>query len=464
MFKGDSTMTRAVHALCLVLIGAVLAFIGMTMVGPGRLPSWSHSWVPAMMRDETRPSIESPGTPETRPTALAELIDDGWCSAPHQHPVSDPTAEGGKNGAERCRRLLPIVRLSSPQIAGRIGLETGTTVRRRHAHRLAGNAEIDFAAHNYAEVRPRVTGWIREVRVDEGQKVRKGDVLVVIDSAEVGSAKAHYLTALPAVELNRINDDAARELIANKIVSPKRGVETQAAWNQAKANLLNARQKLLNLGLTDADLTRIAEKGETSSLLEVVAPMDGALVERFAVVGVAVEPTAQLFVEADISIMWAWIDVYETEIDLVAPGQEVSLTIAGTEAPVFKGQVELIGASVNPSTRTVRVRAEFHNPDGRLRAKQFGRAEIRIGAEHEAVIVPRSAVQNDGQADLVFLLQGDGGYRPQRIKARPAESPDVLEVEWGLSADQRVVTTGAFLLKSELLKSIHGEKIFGGED
>jgi membrane fusion protein, heavy metal efflux system len=457
-------MTRAVRALCLMLIGAILAFIGMTMAGPGRLPGWSRSWIPAIVRGETHLPNDSPGTAETRPAAPAQLIDDGWCSAPRQVPTSGPAVGGEKNGALDCRRLLPVVRLSSPEVAGRIGLETGTTVRRRHAHRLAGNAEIDFAAHNYAEVRPRVTGLIREVRVDEGQKVRKGDVLVVIDSAEVGSAKAHYLTSLPAVELNRINDDVARELIDKKIVSPKKGVETRTAWNQAKANLLNARQKLLNLGLTDAALTQIAEKGDTSSLLEVMAPMDGTLVERFAVVGVAVEPTTQLFVDVDISIMWAWIDVYETEVAQVAPGQEVSLTIAGTEAPVFEGHVELIGASVNPSTRTVRVRAEFPNPDGKLRAKQFGRAEIRIGAEHEAVIVPRSAVQNDGQADLVFLPQHDGGYRPQRIKARPAESPDVLEVEWGLSADQRVVTTGAFLLKSELLKSIHGEQIFGGED
>jgi cobalt-zinc-cadmium efflux system membrane fusion protein len=161
--------------------------------------------------------------------------------------------------------------------------------------------------------------------------------------------------------------------------------------------------------------------------------------------------------------MWAWIDVYETDIAQVAPGQAVTFTISGTDSPVFTGRVELIGAAVNPATRTIRVRAELANTDGKLRAKQFGQAEIQVGAEHETVVVPKEAVQSDGQNDLVFLSRPDGAFRPQRVKTRLMESPAEIEIEWGLVPGQRLVTTGAFLLKSEMFKAIFGDEILGGE-
>jgi cobalt-zinc-cadmium efflux system membrane fusion protein len=98
------------------------------------------------------------------------------------------------------------------------------------------------------------------------------------------------------------------------------------------------------------------------------------------------------------------------------------------------------------------VRAELPNPDGRLRANQFGRATIRVGALHDALVVPRSAVQNADGVDLVFLAQADGRFRPQRVLTRPSEADGLLEVSWGLKPGQRVVTTRSYTLKAELFR------------
>jgi cobalt-zinc-cadmium efflux system membrane fusion protein len=453
-------MANTARAALLLLTGAALGVAGMVLSGPRRLETMSLPWATARTHAVSRPTPEGDGVPAKPEPRATEWVDDGWCAA--DDPGTGSAAAEGRE-VQACRRLLPVVRLSTAETARRIGLEAGTALRRRHAHRLAANAEIDYAAHDYAEVRPRVMGLIREVRADEGERVRKGDVLVVIDSAEVGTAKAQYLTATAAIGLAELNRVTTQGLVNAAIVSTKKGVEAQTALNQAKAELLNARQRLRNLGFTDADLSEVARTEDTSSLLNVVAPLDGTLVERLAVMGVAVERTTLLFVDVDISRMWAWIDVYETEIAQVAPGQAVRFTISGTESPIFTGRVELIGAAVNPATRTIRVRAELANTDGKLRAKQFGQAEIQIGAEHETVIVPKDAVQNDGQSDLVFLPRPDGAFRPQRVKTRPMESSSEVEIEWGLAPGQRVVTTGAFLLKSEMLKAIFGDKILGGE-
>jgi cobalt-zinc-cadmium efflux system membrane fusion protein len=111
---------------------------------------------------------------------------------------------------------------------------------------------------------------------------------------------------------------------------------------------------------------------------------------------------------------------------------------------------------VNHTTRTTKVRAELPNPEGKLRANQFGRATIQIGDRHKALTVPKSAIQRYENADMVFLPEKEGTYRPQRIRTRTIGQGDVLEVTWGLKSGQEVVTTGAFLLKTEIMKGSIG--------
>src|SRR5262249_46043152 len=156
--------------------------------------------------------------------------------------------------------------------------------------------------------------------------------------------------------------------------------------------------------------------------------------------GLATGAANSLFELVNLNHLWCWIDVYETEIAKVKIGQDVSFTISGTEEPVFRGKVELIGYSVNPATRTVRVRAELANQGGRLRANQFGRAVIRLGPEHDAIVVPKSAVQDLGKVSCVFLPQPDGkSFRPQRVEARPTDWPGLTEITWGLKPGDEVV-------------------------
>jgi RND family efflux transporter MFP subunit len=214
----------------------------------------------------------------------------------------------------------------------------------------------------------------------------------------------------------------------------------------------DAEQKLRNLNFDDAGIARIVRDSDVRNTLEIVAPIDGTINAWDATRGEAVEPTTQIFGMADTTTMWLWIDVYESDIVLVAPGQTALFTISGTDAPVFGGKVTWMGTEVNSTTRTTRIRAELPNPEGRLRANQFGQAMIQVESEHSSLVVPRSAVQNDGAADLVFLSQPDGSFRPQRVLARPTEVDDRLEILWGLQEGQKVVTTRSFMLKAELFK------------
>lgn len=395
------------------------------------------------------------------PSASNSLPDDGWC-ATHGKPeafcpecAKDPALLVAK--VKACRQPLPTVKLASAKLARQVGIRTALVSEEEHAHSFKANAETAYDGNAYADVAPRVAGFLREIRADLGKVVRQGDVLAVVDSAEVGGAKAQLITAQAALGLAQANYDRVKTLAKTGSVPAKQELETLTALNQSKAAALDAGQRLRNFGFGDADLARIVKDNDTTSFMNVAAPLDGAVVARHAVKGEPIQATAQLFAVTDTARMWLWIDVYEADVASVKPGQTVAFTISGTDTPVFTGEVNWVGTEVNPQTRTTRIRAVMANPEGRLRAHQFGQAEVRVGAEHKATVVPKAAVQRHENVDVVFLPQTEAGvYRPQRVVTKPTDRSDVLEVAWGLEPGQKVVTNGSFLLKTEIMKGAIG--------
>lgn len=404
------------------------------------------------------------------PSASTSEPDDGWCAS-HNKPelecdecvaervAGGPSASG--EAAKACRQPLPTVKLASGKLVRQIGLQTALVTEEVHAHRLVANAETAYDANHYAEVNPRVSGFLREVRVDLGQAVRRGDVLAVVDSAAVSAAKTQLISTHASVKLAQATADRTQALTRTGAVAGKAELEMLTALNQAQAGAMDAEQKLRNLGFDDAQLADVLKARDTRNLLDIVAPIDGWVVARHAVKGEAIQETSQLFTIANTSQMWLWIDLYESDLAKVTPGQEVTFTISGAdpkkEGVAYRGKVTWAGAEVNPTTRTTRIRAELVNPQGRLRANQFGRAEIRVGDEHKAVVVPRLAVQNKDGADVVFLPEAEAGrYRAQRVMTKASDRGDVVEIAWGLKPGQRVVTKGAFLLKTEIMKGAIG--------
>lgn len=377
----------------------------------------------------------------------------GWRDRIGGADDGDDDERGREGGVSGDRKAVPgEVRLASAELARRIGIETVAVARQRHARTLECNAETAYDARRSAEVLPRVAGVVREVKVDLGQVVRRGDVMAVVDSAQVGAAKAQYLMARAAEDLAHVTYDRTVKLTQAKAAPGKTELEALTALNQARAALLDAGQKLRNLGFTDADLARVARDGDTSNLLDVAAPIGGTVTAWDATLGEAVEPTTQMFALADTSRLWVWVDVYEPDADAVASGQAVTFRVSGGRGPAASGVVTWVGTEVNPTTRTARVRAEVANPGGRLRANQFGRASIRLEPEHDALVVPRAAVQEDGDDALVFVPVGPGVYRARKVETAPTDRDDVVEVVRGLAAGERVVTARSYILKSELYR------------
>ena len=184
------------------------------------------------------------------------------------------------------------------------------------------------------------------------------------------------------------------------------------------------------------------------------APFAGTVVARDAVAG-RTAGAGQVLVEvADLSTMWAQLEVPEADAALVNPGQAAVIGFEGMRRPPLEGRIARVSAAIDPASRTVRARVELPNPGRTLKSGAFLRAHVRVTADHEALLVPREAVQHAEGRTLVFVKRSETVFEPINVQAGEAQG-DLVEVS-GLEPGTEVTTTGSFLLKTEIMKGSIG--------
>lgn len=370
--------------------------------------------------------------------------------------ASSGTSPGdGGEQSEESSGSLPLVRMSTSKVTADAGIEVSPVRATQHTLTIQCNGEVRYNQNRYAQVRPRVEGIVREVRLDVGASVRRGDMLAMVDSARLGDAKADLLAARALVELEQTNVDRIRDLAEKQITARKNLVTAESRLKESQIQAARARQTLLNLGFRPEQVDGFVDMRDTSSLLAITAPLDGVVVHRRAVEGEAVDATTELFAVADLSTMWVHLDLYEKDVAHVRPGQTVWFHVPGLGSEEFPGKVSWMSPEVDARTRTVSVRSEVENRDGLLRANMFGQGTIEVEDPHRTLVVPKDAVQTHEGAYLVFVKNSDRVFEPRTVQIGHRYGPFV-EVTAGVEPGEPVVTTGSFLLKTELSKGSIG--------
>ena len=226
----------------------------------------------------------------------------------------------------------------------------------------------------------------------------------------------------------------------------------QTALAQQQTVTANAKQQLVNLGFTAEQIASLVIDKETGPELPLEAPWSGTLVAREAVDGQFVERNARLFALADLGTMWVYLDLYEADLGRVKLGQTISFVPDGLSGRTFSGQIDWINPQVDERTRITEARAAgVTTTSGLLRANMFGRGQIVVQPEHEALVVPAAAIQQYRNRPVVFVHRSDDVFdvRPVTIGIKQG---NLWEIVSGVAAGERVVTTGSFLLYSELEK------------
>lgn len=350
----------------------------------------------------------------------------------------------------------PIV-LSSA-IASQVAGFDYTTVQSAPLDRtIERNVQIAYNANRYARLSSRAPGVVTEVLKDLGEAISAGDVLAVVDSSELGTAKAELLQANETVKLWEANAKREHELLEKGVGIERELLEAETRLAEARISVIKARQRLKTLGLSDAQIENVSQDGDTSSLLSVTASFDGIVVDRTAVVGEVVQSGEPLLSIADTSVMWAMVDLATSDSLVVRVEQSATVLIDGLLGQTFQGTLTWISTQIDPKTRTLKARIELDNEDGLLKANMFGRAQIHAGDNRAALSVPKDAVQWEGCCNVAFVRTDVDGlhYQPVRLKLA-FDAGDRYEVQSGLKAGDVVVTRGSFILKNEILKNSVG--------
>jgi len=321
------------------------------------------------------------------------------------------------------------------------------------------------------EDRTAVIGPVNEGRIvrlyaGQGSRVRRGQKLAELESADIDQAEADYLKALAdsenarrsaaaEIRLAQQTYDRTKALYEKTVVPGKNLQSAEHDLEVAKANADNnlastratltaARRHLLILGLNDAAIDALSSKPGLAATFALNSPIDGIVVERNATIGATVGPDASVFKIIDISRVWIDANVFEKDLPRVRNGQPVKVTVTAFPGTTFSGKVILINSVVDPDSRTVKVRTEVSNPDGRLKPDMFANVEIITDVNSAGVSIPQSAVLEDGGKTIVFVPEGTG-YKQRQVQLG-IKTGDRVEIIDGLTSGDKVVVKGNYLL------------------
>ena len=357
--------------------------------------------------------------------------------------------------AVTCQTNTVTVQFRSPEIARAAGLEYARVESRAVTQTILCNAEITYDRNRYATLASRAAGIVRTVSKDLGQTVARGESLAIVDSPDFGNAKAEYLQALVFASLWEKNHAREKRLFKEKVSSEREFLEAEAKLAESRILLSKTSQCLKNLGLSDKQLKEVSSEQDTGSLLPLLAPFSGVVVERSAVAGEVVDTQNPLLIIADTSSMWAMLDIYESDLPKVRIGQSVVFEVEGLPGERRGGRVTWVSSHVDRRTRTLKVRAEIANQDGLLRSGMFGKAIITIHKNEAALVVPKESVQWEGCCNVVFVKNSEVSFEPRKV-ALGYETDRFLVADRGVTEGETIVTTGSFLHKTEILKGSIG--------
>ena len=429
----------------------------------------------------------------------------GWC-AEHgvqecvlHHPqvaqlsadtVFDPTdferaaralaVRGRTKNDSACNMHLRRIQFTSIAAVDLAGIDINLVDRGPVIETIKTTGEIVYDPTRVAHLSSRAKGTIWAVKKNVGDQVKQGDVLALVDAAEVGQLKSQLLKAKTQLDLNTKTFQRFSKL-GGDIIPEQKIQEAKAAKADSEFQLESTVQALANLGLVidfdtivgqpiievranlrllgipqdiveSLDATRVS-----TNLIPLVSPRDGVVVMRNAVAGEVVETGKLLFTVADTKQMWLLLSVRLEEAERVTLGQKIVFRPSGSEREAT-GSVTWISTEVDSETRTVRVRGELANAQGRLRNETFGGGEIVLREEGDAIIVPSDAIHWEGCCHVAFVRDKDyfkeGSFKVFHTRSvRPGvKMGKNTEVIAGLLPGEVIVTAGSGILRAELLK------------
>lgn len=326
-----------------------------------------------------------------------------------------PVYEGEEPGAGQDPAEADVVTLS-PAVINTMGVRTAAAERAAigGAVHTVGYVALDEDRTSHVHVRKE--GWIEGLKIRSlGAEVARGDMLFEYFSPELAASSFEYVR-----DLQRGNSPLSS----------------------------GGRAKLKALGVSDRQLAEIEKAQKPAERIRVYAPQDGVVVQLGVGEGMYITPDQTLMTLSDLATVWVIADVFESQSDRVRPGMKAEARLAHLPDRVWTGQVDYIYPELDPTTRTLRVRLRFDNPDLALRPNMFASITLAGQAREQVLVVPSEAVIRTGRSDRVVLALGGGRFRAVPVTVGKSDG-ERTEILGGIDDAAEVVASGQFLIDSE---------------
>ncbi len=340
------------------------------------------------------------------------------------------TAQEGQTApATSAQNAVPGTVMLNPASQQLIGVRY-TEARRtdmRRTLRSVGLVQMDD--EKISRVHVKFAGWIEKVYLDYvGKLIRKGQPLFTLYSPDLVSAQQEYLIA-------------------------RKGQEylSKAPYSDVASgsdSLLRAtRDRLQLLDITDAQIGTLEETGKAERTMTIHSPISGFVMNRNAFEQAYVTPETELYDIADLSTIWVYVDIYEYEAPYIHIGQPASMQLSYFPGKNYSGRVTYVYPTLDPKTRTIKVRLEFPNPKYELKPEMYADVQLTIDYGMQ-VVVPSEAVLNSGTGQVVFIAKPGGYFEPREIKVGDQFDGQYVVLA-GLNPGEKIVASGNFLIDSE---------------
>lgn len=381
-------------------------------------------------------------------------------------PSAFDGAAGGSSGAPTATRpkdhadeqeeheALPTKVRLAPSVVRAAGVKTAPATLASLPATVDLTGEIAANPDKTARLSARVAGRIVEVRFKEGDRVKSGQVVALLESPELARARATSTAAVARAKSTRLNADRLKSLEAKALASGQEVAAAEAEASALEAEVAAARQTLAAFG------PGIDEAAGDRARLTIRTPLSGFVLSRDGVQGQSVDAEHVVAVVGDLERAYFLARLFEKDLARVRIGAKAEVRLNAYPGETFEGDVETVGKQLDPVARTVTARILVRNHRDLLKVGLFGTARVVTGpgtSPTKRVVVPLAAVTDITGKSAVFVLQSDGDFElhPVTVGGSAAGRIEILS---GLRAGEQVVVDGVFTLKSAVLKSTFGEE------
>ena len=317
----------------------------------------------------------------------------------------------------------------SPAEARRIGVTYATVASGPLPIEVRSVAQVTFDETKVTTIAPKIEGWVEQLYVNStGQPVERGAPLLSIYSPMLVSAQQELILA------SRL----ARDVAAG----------TQEAREGSSDLRESARRRLLLWDVPAATIDRVERSGVPEKTVVLRAPTSGVVLEKNVLAGQRIMAGDAVYKVADLSTVWVEGDVFEQDLPSVRLGQEVIAEFQALPGESRSGRITYVYPTLDPETRTAKIRVALANPGLRLKPGMYATIRIAGHGAATALTIPRSAVLSTGERNLVFLKRRDGMLEPRYVQLGPT-SDQRVQVLSGVAAGDTIVSSATFLIDAE---------------